>query len=242
LRRLLLSPHPDDAAWSCGGVLGQWTGPDRRITVVTVFDGDPPPLGRRAAARPVGPAATPPAVRRSEDVAALDRWPLRRLGLGLPDAVFRRDGAGRPLYPGPLAVRRRVHPADAPLAARVEAAVLPLLADCDEVLLPLAARSHVDHAIVRDAAERALRRVPPRIVRYYAEFPYPVRAPAGLTAHRQPADFDAWLRAALVYSTQVTAMFGTAPRMARALFRHAYDAGAPVWRSWTARAARAARY
>jgi LmbE family N-acetylglucosaminyl deacetylase len=230
VRRLLLSPHPDDAVWSCGGVLGDWTGQGDRTTVVTVFDGDPPPDN-------AGPAATEPAVRRREDSAALAYWPVSRLGLGLPDAVFRRDPAGRPLYAGPLAMRRGVHPADEPLAARVTANLRPLLDDCDEVLLPLAAPSHVDHTIVREAAERALGSLARRRVRYYAEFPYSARAPAGLTAHRQPADFRAWLRVALVYRSQVTAIFGSPHRLARALFRHAHDGDTPVWRSWTPTAA-----
>ena len=225
MRRLLLSPHPDDAVWSCGGVLGGWAGP---TTVVTVFDGDPP------AAPTAGPAdAAGPAVRRHEDATALAHWPVTRYGLGLPDAMFRRDRAGQALYAGPMAVRRRVHPADSTLTSELAGVLRPLLAGCDEVLLPLAAPSHVDHTIVRVAAESALSGLPGRRVRYYAEFPYRSGVPAGLVAHREPADFHAWLRSALAYHSQVTAMFGSAPRLARALFRHAHEAGAPVWRSWT---------
>ncbi|MEU6021901.1 PIG-L family deacetylase [Micromonospora sp. NPDC047134] len=231
-RRLLISPHPDDAVWSCGGVMGEWAAADQSLTVVTVFDGDPSAPG------PAARGATEPALRRREDAAALARWPLTRISLGLPEALFRHDPDGRALYPGPLAVRRRVHPADESLTVRVAQALRPLLMRCDEVLLPLAAASHVDHVIAREAAEFALGDLAPPAVRYYAEFPYPTRLPQGLTAHRQPADFDAWLRAALVYRSQVEGMFGSAPRLARALFRHAYEAGTPVWRSWTPSAAR----
>ncbi|MER7481291.1 PIG-L family deacetylase [Streptomyces sp. NPDC126510] len=226
MRRLVLAPHPDDAVWSCGGMLRQWCR-EGDLTVVTVFDGDGPDVHRPGSG---------PAVRRAEDAAALARWPLRVLGLGLPEATLRYDGAGRALYAGPLALRRAPHPADAELTTRLAELLRPLIAYQDELLLPLAVRTHADHLLVREAAELALAPGPGAVrprVRYYREFPYAPPPPAGgYREHAEPADFTDWLRGSLVYESQVRGMFGDAPPFARALARRT---GAPrrcVWTYW----------
>ncbi|WP_030241120.1 PIG-L family deacetylase [Streptomyces sp. NRRL S-350] len=209
MRRVVVSPHPDDAVWSCGGMFDAWTAGGDALTVVTVFDG--------------GPAA---AVRRAEDAAALAAWPVRSVGLGFPDAAHRGNR-----YPGPLSRRRGVHPDDAGTVAAVAAALAPFLPDADVLLLPLAERTHVDHVIARTAAERAAAAGTAADVVYYAEFPYAPPPAAGggdleVTAHR--ADFSAWLRGSLVYRSQVTELFGGPLRFGRALARHARTPA--VWR------------
>jgi LmbE family N-acetylglucosaminyl deacetylase len=205
--RVVVSPHPDDAVWSCGGMLDAWTSGRHVLTVVTVFDGGPAVLERRA-----------------EDVAALGAWPIRRVGLGFPEAAHRENR-----YPGPLSRRRTVHPDDRATTDQVAAALVPQLRAADLVLLPLAGRTHVDHTIARSAAERGLVGSPAQIA-YYPEFPYRSQQLGEhrmvVTEHR--ADFAAWLRAALVYRSQVTEMFGGPLRFGRALAEHA---GRPaVWR------------
>ncbi|MEU8588298.1 PIG-L family deacetylase [Streptomyces sp. NPDC048664] len=207
MRRVVVSPHPDDAVWSCGGMFGTWTTGGDTLVVVTVFDD--------------GPQA---AVRRAEDAAALAAWPLSAVGLGFPEAVHRGS-----LYPGPLARRRAVHPDDAGTAEAVADALAPRLRDADLLLLPLAERTHVDHALARSAAERAAAGGAARIA-YYAEFPYgPPRAALprlAVTEHR--ADFSAWLRGSLAYRSQVNGMFGGPLGFTRTLARHTRTPA--VWR------------
>ncbi|ARF65159.1 hypothetical protein B1H20_29935 [Streptomyces violaceoruber] len=245
MRRLLLAPHPDDAVWSCGGMLRQWCR-EGGLTVVTVFDGDGREEGvdgRGDRGREGREEDGAPALRRAEDAAALARWPLRAVGLGLPEAALRRDGAGRSLYAGPLALRRAPHPADAALTVRLAGLLGPLVEDHDEVLLPLAVRTHADHLLVREAAELALGSRAdgaPRPVRtrYYREFPYaPPPPPGGYREHAEPADFSDWLRGALMYESQVRGMFRDARPFARVLARRT---GAPrrcTWTSWVRDAA-----
>ncbi|MFE9456846.1 PIG-L family deacetylase [Streptomyces californicus] len=240
MRRLLLAPHPDDAVWSCGGMLRQWCR-EGGLTVVTVFDGDGHEEGGpRGGDRDTGGGGGDgvPARRRAEDAAALAHWPVRTVGLGLPEAALRRDRAGRSLYAGPLALRRAPHPADAGLPVLLAGLLEPLVEDHDEVLLPLAVRTHTDHLLVREAAELALAArgdsVPrPVRARYYREFPYaPPPPPGGYRERAEPADFSDWLRGALMYESQVRGMFRDARPFARALARRT---GAPrrcTWTSW----------
>lgn len=225
MRRLLISPHPDDIVWSCGGVLGRWAARDD-VTVVTVFDGD-------AAGGAPARGATP-AQRRLEDARALATWPLRAMSMGLAEASHRGGGL---YYPGPMSRRRSPHPDDRAVLATVANAVAALVGEADAVLVPLGVRSHVDHTIVRAAVEAAISRVEPRpSVSYYLEFPYrhAPTAADGLAGREHPADFAAWLQSALLYESQVNAMFGGAAAFTRALTDHAQSASdGCVWRDWT---------
>ncbi|MFY9806447.1 MAG: PIG-L family deacetylase [Pseudonocardiaceae bacterium] len=225
MRRLVISPHPDDAVWSCGGVLGRWADRGDQITVVTVFDGDPPAQI---------PASTTAAARRREDAEALATWPVQRLSLGLPEATHRGGGG---CYPGLMSRRRGIHPADRQTVDVVAASIVPLLASADAVLVPLAIRTHVDHVIVRAATEGAVGHSGHRPnLTYYQEFPYlPAPGATGrLMVRTYPADFGQWLRTGLRYRSQVSAMFGGALGFARALARHARAGdGSWVWREWT---------
>ncbi|MEV1156013.1 PIG-L family deacetylase [Micromonospora chokoriensis] len=213
MRRVLLSPHPDDAVWSCGGMLRRWAG-HGELVVATVFDGGTPR-------------------RRDEDEAALSQWGLAPVSLRFTDAADRRDENGRPLYAGPLALRRAPHPADRVLVDRVADRLRDVIAGCNLLLLPLAERTHVDHRITRLAAEDAVGQAPP-VIRYYREFPYAPPASPGYRSQEQDADFGAWLRGSLAYTSQVEAMFGTSAAFARRLREHSGPPGRSRWHYWEA--------
>jgi LmbE family N-acetylglucosaminyl deacetylase len=77
-RSIFLSPHPDDAALSCGGTLYQLALNDQRPIVITLFSGDrsnAAPLSEFARSLPERWRLTDdaPAARRDKDSAALNR-------------------------------------------------------------------------------------------------------------------------------------------------------------------------
>lgn len=227
--RLVLSPHPDDAVWSCGGILDRWAHDGTAVTVVTVFDGTPPnrlpPAGRAA-------RSSLARRRREEDSAGLGRWPITTISLGLPEAAYRCDSSGRALYGGPLSLRRNVHPLDEPITAALADRLDALVDAGDTVIAPMAVGTHVDHLIVRSTVERLCTWQP---ISYYREFPYRPPLRPGMTALNHTVDFDAWLRPSLAYGSQVDLMFGTPAAFERALARHAglRPDGTAVWQEWT---------
>jgi LmbE family N-acetylglucosaminyl deacetylase len=211
---VVLSPHPDDAVWSVGGRIARWRTAGEPVTVLTVFDGPgpDPPLERAAAA-----AVT---ARRTEDDQALASLGVRRVSVGLPDAILRADG-GIPRYPTALRLFGRLHPADLPLLPVVAAAVRAACGPAAVLHSPLAAGRHVDHVLVRRAAD--LLRRPACPVHYYEDFPYRLRPAdhAGLSPGYVPVDLAAWLPAARSYHSQAIALFGTVRRFELALAGHA---------------------
>lgn len=166
---IYLSPHLDDAALSCGGEIVLQTRAGGRVWVVTVFAGDPPgPLSPFAQVmhQVWGLGDDAPAARRAEDLAALALLGAVALHWDLPDCIYRCDAAGAPLYADPGALWGAIHPADEalvePLARRI--AALPA---ADVLYAPLGAGNHVDHRLLRRAAEAS-----GRALVFYEEYPY----------------------------------------------------------------------
>ncbi len=169
---LFLSPHLDDAALSCGGQIAVATRQGRRVLIVTVMAGDPPAdaandyiaslharweLGRDAAAQ-----------RRAEDLAACALLGADALHLDVPDCIYRLDPAsGAPLYVADADIFGEIHPTETPLVARI-AGLLRALPAAVEVYAPLTVGHHVDHLLVRAAAEQ----VWGNGLRYYEDYPY----------------------------------------------------------------------
>jgi LmbE family N-acetylglucosaminyl deacetylase len=128
VKRIVVSPHLDDAVLSCGGQLGPET------TAVTVFAGTPPPgtsLPRwdrlTGASDPLGQVL----LRRSEDAEALDLLGATYRHLDFLDGQYRDGGVD----------------------ARELAAALrdEVTSDVDEVWIPAAIGDHPDHVIAREA-------------------------------------------------------------------------------------------
>jgi LmbE family N-acetylglucosaminyl deacetylase len=173
-RSIFLSPHPDDAVLSCGGTIFRLAENGYRPIVITLFGGDRPigaPLSEFARELhqrwQLGDAA--PAARRDEDRAACDKLGAMLIQLPFADAVYRVEPVTQqPLYASEEAIFGPVREAD--IIARVAEALqskLRLAGSSVRVFVPLTAGQHVDHVIVRAAAERL------KIdLDYYEDYPY----------------------------------------------------------------------
>lgn len=192
---VVMSPHLDDAVLSCGALLAHLV-PRHCVTVVTAFTAAAPPpwsLPARRHLRAIGTADGELLFgqRRAEDREVLAELGVVAVHLGLRDALFRRAGEsasglpvpgrrpgwwrrrGRagPAYPTYRfdAARGRVASCDAGLPAEVSARVgeIARASQAQVVFAPLGIGRHVDHLIMRRAAQDLrLRTV------YYSDFPY----------------------------------------------------------------------
>lgn len=236
-QHLVLSPHPDDAVWSAGGRIAGWVRAGEPVTVLTVFDGPAGSDGGPADQPPAGGwrRMADPAVRRAEDRDALDLLGARLVQAGLPDAALRVVD-GRPRYSSRLRLFASPHESDRGLVTRIAGLVADLLDTTIRLHVPLAAGRHVDHVLVRAAAES----LPDCALEYYEDFPYRLAAAdhRGLVADLHEVRADGWLRAALRYRSQVDAMFGSCGAFARALLTRARQYGRAIGaryaeRTWT---------
>ena len=166
---IYLSPHLDDATLSCGGRIALEARSGKRVEVVTVFAGDPTgelspfalALHRRWQLERDAPAA-----RRREDRAALALLRAKPVHWDLAECIYRRADDGTPLYADEASLWGALQPADEPLVEALarRIAALPAAA-C--LCVPLGAGSHVDHRLLRRAAEAAA-----RPLLYFEDYPY----------------------------------------------------------------------
>jgi LmbE family N-acetylglucosaminyl deacetylase len=206
-RHIFLSPHPDDVVWSCGGLLLRLVRAGERVLVVTVFDGDAegaPPSGWRRIASPD--------LRRRENDRALAAVGVAGLSLGLVDAALRRYDDDY-LYRDADALLGPLAPADDPLGPLLTSRLVAVLRQGDQIYVPMAGSgTHVDHRIVRSAADGSMARA----VSYYSEFPY-ARRQAQTPVETAACESDEWIEVAGLYRSQVVCLFGTGKRFAAAL-------------------------
>ena len=167
---IFLSPHYDDAVYSCGGIIHQFAQRGDVVHIITVMGGDPPdalpdtPIVRDLHQRWAAGEA-PVTTRRSEDRAAAAVLGATGVHLPIPDCVY-RTANGTALYPDERALWNHIHPAD-PAPALMGKALLAHITAEAVVYAPLAVGGHVDHLIVRDwaLAQRFA-------VLFYEDYPY----------------------------------------------------------------------
>ena len=232
---IFLSPHLDDAALSCGGLIAERTRMGDSVEIWTICAGDPPPGPLSAFAQSLHKRwrvrRNAVAVRRSEDQQSCQRLGAAARHFAIPDCIYRRIPlTGDPLIidnddlfqPFPDSQRRLVDSLRDQLAT-----ALPLKS---LVVSPLTLGNHIDHQLVRRAAEQ-----PGRPLLYYADYPYTVQASSDLeqsihpgwqtyTQAISPDGLRAWQAAVAAHRSQISTFWDSVSEMEAAVQSY-YEAG-----------------
>ena len=173
-RALYVSPHLDDAALSCGGLIRRQVLGGTHVLVVTVLAGAPHhrDLSEFAAQTHArwGNDPSPAAMRGEEDRSAMAQLGADCLHLEYPDAIYRSHG-GSFLYSSDEELFGSIHPADANFPSQVAAAIADIRSSPDSITYaPLSVGNHVDHQLVRNALLSL--RPPADEVVFYEDYPY----------------------------------------------------------------------
>lgn len=178
---LYLSPHYDDAVYSCGGRIAQLTASGQVVQILTLMAGMPsPPLPNtpivqdnhqrwQAGENPVNQ-------RREEDQAAAKLLGASVQYAALLDCIY-RTADDTALYASEESLWGAIHPDD---PAQQQLREIELPAQITALYAPLGVGQHVDHLLVRDWALEILAQNPPFAVFFYEEFPY-LREEAAVT-------------------------------------------------------------
>jgi LmbE family N-acetylglucosaminyl deacetylase len=242
-----LSPHLDDAAFSCGGRIWQQTQAGARVLVVTLFGSAPPPT------TPLSPFAQSlharwghPAdailSRQEEDRAALAILGAEALHWPYTDCIYRQAPDGDFPYASESSLWGAIHPADESLVAELAGRIATLPVGKDGTLYaPLAAGRHVDHQITRRAVQHS-----GYSPVYYEDFPYAARDPLAVqaalgNAHRQAEllllskeALHAKITAIACYRSQLSTFWPGVAEMAASVraFAEQVGNGKPAERYW----------
>ena len=214
---LALSPHLDDAAFSCGGLLASLAQDGWRVVMATLFTGsvaDPKGFALACQLDKGLPAeADYMTLRRDEDVRA-----AAELGIAPPIHLPFREAPHRGYGSAPeLFADTR---ADDGITAELGPAIAALIANerPDLILAPQAIGGHVDH-VQAVRALRSLDGLPP--ILWWRDFPYTVREAvprepladlfAGLADRTMTLDVAAQARkraSCAAYASQIGFQFG----------------------------------
>lgn len=243
-----LSPHLDDAALSCGGQIAARTRAGQRVVVVTVFAADEPAEAPSDLVRGLHEAFAVTrgvvAARRAEDEAACACLRCEGVRWAESEGIYRvQPPTGAAIYPTIEALFGAVSPLDDALTARL-AERMGELPPAAEVFAPLGVGGHVDHLVVRAAAQRAFG----GRLEYYEDYPY-VQRPLALrraigwgqgwrsrVAAFGAEDLEDKIRSIACYGSQVKPLFGNHARFRRRVEAHCRQRGGErLWRQAAAK-------
>jgi len=237
MRWIYLSPHLDDAIYSCGGLIADQVKSGEHVENWTICAGDPPeeelsPLAEVLHAQ-WGTGRDAIAVRRKEDIAACRIVGVAHRHLSFQDAIYRRSPEGEWLY-DPRTLMDNLHPADFQLVEEICEFISLLLRPDDLLLCPLSVGGHVDHRMIRAAAEKL---ATPLL--YYADMPYVLNQPDepdSLAGEAQveisPVSREAlcsWQEGIATYASQINTFWPDLETMRKVIRKYARS-GVRLWR------------
>lgn len=238
---IFLSPHLNDAVYSCGGLIRTRVAAGEAVEVWTLFAGDPPAGALSPFAQEMhthwGMGEATFAARRAEDEHACGMVGAGYRHFSHHDCIYRRASPdGSFLYPTHEHIIGRISRADRELADRLVAELENALPADAGLVCPLGLGNHVDHMLTRLVAERLN-----RPLLYFEDLPYAAHEPErndkvlerAWQSVITPLSSDAmevWQSAAASYGSQLKSCWNTDANMRRVLTRRARAAGgARLW-------------
>ena len=214
MRWIYLSPHLDDAVLSAGGLIYEQMQAGIPVEIWTFMCGYPPegefsPFAQKLHAQ-WGFSSGEEAIRtrRGEDETAAAILGAKTLHFDFLDCAYRRGSTGEWLYSD---IAGPPHPEDAQLPSQIATAISTRLHPEDVLVCQLAVGSHVDHVLVRQAAELL-----GKSLRYDIDVPYIFYKPqelelksVGMKESVQlvtESGLKSWKEAVLEYKSQISTL------------------------------------
>lgn len=250
---IYLSPHFDDVALSCGGLVWEQAQGGAQASIWTICAGDAPegpvsPFAEELHARwETGSQAV--STRRQEDINACARLSASYRHFHIPDCIYRYAGMGDGSRPSASATEDRLflyttneeicgplNPAESSLVKQLSADLAQVLPPEVQLVCPLAIGGHVDHRLTRLAAQ-ALERP----LWYYADYPYVLENLEEVESLRQTgwqanpfpisaAGLEAWQESVAAHRSQISTFWPNLPSMRVAIDAyHKMFAGILLW-------------
>lgn len=251
MRTIFLSPHFDDIALSCGGLVWQKSQAGEQVSIWTICAGEIPagPLSEFAIKLHTRWQTGGQAVeqRRIEDIASCNVLGADYRHFSVPDCIYRFTETNQMAGEQSVIIRRHlyseetflgpIHPAEETLIEHLASLLKKQLPEEAVLVSPLAIGGHVDHRLVRRVAELTGRQL-----LYYADYPYCVQSPqdvARLTQNNwerisyrlSEAALHAWQDSIAAHTSQISTFWSDLAGMTQAITKY-YESnqGVTMWK------------
>jgi len=238
---IYLSPHLDDIALSCGGMIWSQVQAGNQVEIWNIFAGDPPPGDRPPFALSLEErwqtGENSMAARRAEDFSACQVLDVQAVHFALPDCIYRRLPDGSPLINGESDLWQPIPAGEQPLVEQIAGQIAARLPRSSRLVIPLSIGDHIDHRLVRAAG---LRVKSPLYA--YADFPYSARPEADINRYLEPkwrkkkyavsrAALTAWKAAIACYASQISSLWSDLEEMQDSLAEYySRGGGKALWK------------
>ena len=239
---IYLSPHLDDAALSCGGLIWEQVHAGDQVAIWTICAGLIPgeplsPFAQELHLRwKTGPEAV--VLRRIEDKKASERLGAATRYFDLPDCIYRfrhLSGEVQPVIRGESDLQEAEPESD--LIVTLSQILKESYPSEANIVCPMALGDHIDHRLTRSAAERCN-----RSYYYYPDYPYILRSEGELEKmenglwkrYSQPismAGLTAWQEAIAEYPSQISTFWTGLEEVNLAIKNYWGGGGGRVWKS-----------
>lgn len=237
-----LSPHFDDVALSCGGLVWEQVQAGDSVNIWTVCAGGAPDGALSSFAKELHARwetdqdAT--AQRRLEDLNSCQRLGADSRYFNLPDCIYRRHPqTGEFLYASEAALNGRLQPGDTQSITSVREDLMQSLQTGIVLVSPLGLGNHVDHQLTRLAVEGAS-----HALSYYADYPYVLTCKEQLVNLEQEGwssqlfpvsqeGLAAWQDSIATHASQISTFWSRETEMRRAIEDYwGLNCGIRLWR------------
>jgi LmbE family N-acetylglucosaminyl deacetylase len=239
---IYLSPHLDDVALSCGGLLWELAQQGEPVSIWTVCAGDPPPGEVSPFARQLhtrwDAGQNAPAQRRIEDGRSCQLLGAAPRYFSIPDCIYRRHPQTHAfMYASEASLNGALDTGDAQVICILQEQIRQFLPAQAILVCPLALGNHVDHQLTRQAAEGLNCNL-----WYYADYPYVLRNEAlveqmeqcGWERHIFPissAGLSAWMDSISAHTSQISTFWADDLAMRQAITEYWQShAGICLWK------------
>ncbi|MGE5124247.1 MAG: PIG-L deacetylase family protein, partial [Acidobacteriaceae bacterium] len=169
---IYFSPHYDDVAFSCGGLVWEQANAGDQVSIQTVCAGSPPVGGLSSFAHGLHKrwksSQKERVSRRAEDKRSCTRLRAGSRYFSIPDCIYRRDRqAVQFMYTSEAALNGPLHPGDHQTVEELRQEITPFIQVDMNLVCPLALGNHIDHQLTRLALEAL-----DHPLWYYADYPY----------------------------------------------------------------------
>lgn len=233
---LFISPHFDDAAFSCGGTILKKTKSGHNTALCTVFSRDARPMGKFALecqeSKGIPHTVSYLELRSVEDSEYAEKCGVKvRFELGFLEAPYRG-------YDSIVSLFSTIQEFDHHLVEQISFEIIKVISSFGSrcvLYIPSAIGGHVDHLLVRSTVETLLQAIPERVlsVLLYEDFPYcarhrPKNGTAAEYLHVEDItnNLDEKIENLLLYRSQIKNQFGSDNDAKRLVLRYAEEVAA----------------
>jgi LmbE family N-acetylglucosaminyl deacetylase len=224
---IYLSPHFDDVAFSCGGLVWEQVESGDEVSIWTICAGEPPPgpisLYAQSLHRRWVTNREAVTLRRAENRLSNRRMGATSRNFSIPDAIYRRSPVdGTPMYTSDQDLFSEFRSDEFHLVETLRKEFNQALPQECELVCPLALGGHIDHHLVRTAAEELGKRM-----WYYADFPYSVNpewdldeSDRGMIPQLFPISemgLSVWWESVTAHSSQISTFWSDTDHMREAI-------------------------